>query len=246
MITNVIKTDMENAYFYNKQTKEKQDYYEKDDNLVLIAKINDGSVLTIENASINVINEQLVFKYDQNTRYIIDDGYQNVLIRCGYLIMNSYDQEKIDDKVKGYEIRNQFFNNIKLALPKVISDMGIDTPIDYKSQSIEFYFEKNGFLYRVSFDTISNIVAKNQQRKINDMIYYPFEKNMDKYGTIYLTIFCKKILYHDNGSNNDKYQVGEDFLKNLIVEINNFADADTSYHFYRFIIKRRIIYSRGM
>ena len=58
MITNVIKTDMENAYFYNKQTKEKQDYYEKDDNLVLIAKINDGSVLTIENASINVINEQ--------------------------------------------------------------------------------------------------------------------------------------------------------------------------------------------
>ena len=68
----------------------------------LSLKLEDGSLLTVDKDRIKFENGQVVFEFN-NDKYIVDDGYQDLLIRAGYIVMDDYDVENIEDKDFGAE-----------------------------------------------------------------------------------------------------------------------------------------------
>ena len=238
MIIKVIKTDNnQDSYFNNKVTGKVQSKYEKDPNLILVTKI-DNSIVEIPNYMIEKpYGGQLIVDYSDDEKYIIDDGYQDLLIRAGYIILNNYDVENIENKESGYQTRIQFMETVKDTVKKLLTENNIQYKITCMNQYIKFVFEISGYQFTISVDSVNSIVNKNMQRKVNNLPFYPFIKTMDKFGTLYLSIFCKRI--NDNIPDDfNRYNQAEKIIIQLLEELNNQDNND--YHFERIIIKKRI------
>ena len=224
------------------------------ENICLLAKLEDGSILKVENKEIK-FNYGGLISFDYNDdKYIIDDGYQNLLIRSGYLVMDDYDTNKIVAKLTGIEIRSKLLDYVKNAIVDLFleSEKMSVSYIDIKNvenQQILVTFKKDIFEYTMVIDTINNIVAKNQQRKINNLAFYPFEKNMDKYGTLFISIFAKvedsyEIIDDKEEKLKGKYNIAESVLKYLVDSLN--TNVDHEFRYQRIIIKKRINYWEGI
>lgn len=238
------------------------------ENIQLVAKMEDGSILQVDNKEIELNYGGLITFNYKDDMYIIDDGYQNLLIRSGYIVMNDFDSKQIMHKQVGLEIRSEFINVVKSAIDKLFPgslEINPDTVniTEQENQQIKITFEKDIFDFTVVIDTINNIVAKNQQRKINGLAFYPFEKCMDKYGTLFITIFAKvKDSYEIYNDNEDvlknKYQISESILTILIDELNNMnvdiigkineteTGISSKFRYQRIIVKKRINYWEGI
>ena len=129
MIIKVIKTENnEDSYFYNKVTGKVQSKYEKDPNLILVTKIDDSIVEIPNNMIEKPYGGQLIVDYSEDEKYIIDDGYQDLLIRAGYIILNDYDVENIENKESGYQTRIWLMETVK----DVIKNLLVKNNIQYK------------------------------------------------------------------------------------------------------------------
>ena len=182
-----VKLD-KNNFFLDKITGEVLDRYDpNNENLQLNMKLKD-SILKVDFKSIiQEYGGQISVQYLDN-KYIIDDGYQDTLIKCGYIVYRNYDNERIDDISVGNFIRDNIIDNIREKLQIIENDGSINVTGNETLLTIR----NENYLYKFRFDTISNIVTKNYKRKDNSLIYYPFDKAMDKYGTIYVSIFAQK------------------------------------------------------
>ena len=156
-------------------------------------------------------SKNIMFTID-NDRHIIDDHYQSMLIRAGYLVYQDYDTHYCENPEEGWVIHDKFVDMIKESIMK----------LNPKEVNLEdrnrMYFEiyKNNYKYTVIISHISVIVQKNQERKINDLSFYPFDKQMDKYGTVYCSIYAQK-LYKDD-SYTSRYNAADDLLKAIVSE----------------------------
>lgn len=205
------------------------------DDLVLRIELDDGSILKVNNDQISVkYGGTISFDYNDD-KYIVDDGYQNMLIKAGYVVKDKYDTEHEYDKEKGLEIRNALMETVFASVNKFvfnnpeISSCGWD-------KGYVLNVECDGFLYTFVFDYVSCIVVKNQQRKINDITFYPFSKKMDKYGTLYLATFCQKL--QDNVDNNKKYANADNIIREIISDMNN--KSESYYHYSAVPVDKRI------
>ena len=70
------------------------------------------------------------------------------------------------------------------------------------------------------------------------MSFYPFDKSMDKYGTIYVSVFAQKNFKVVNDP--DKYTLPESAIKDLVFRLGK------DYHFTSLPVKNRIIYWPGL
>lgn len=238
MIIKVIKTENnEDSYFYNKVTGKVQSKYEKDPNLILVTKIDDSIVEIPNNMIEKPYGGQLIVDYSEDEKYIIDDGYQDLLIRAGYIILNDYDVENIENKESGYQTRIWLMETVKDVIKNLLVKNNIQYKITCMNQYVKFVFETSGYQFTISVDTVNSIVNKNMQRKVNNLPFYPFIKTMDKFGTLYFSIFCKRI--DDNVPDDfNRYNQAEKIIIQLLEELNNQDNND--YHFERIIIKKRI------
>ena len=120
----IIKIDNKENYFINKITEDKIEKYDSDnENLVLVTRLEDGSRLNVESTQIHQqYGGSIYFDY-LDDRYLIDDNYQDILIRAGYIVLNKYDKEQENDKEIGLEIRNNLIQRIKNATYKVDASM---------------------------------------------------------------------------------------------------------------------------
>lgn len=251
----VIKIGGNKNYFIDKATNEYIKKYDSTNpNLVLVTKMDDGSILNIDYLEIKTDEgNQIYFEYGPD-KYIIDDGYQNQLIRAGYLILNNYDEENILDKDKGVNLRKANTKRIREVLQCLATKKNNEGNIELKRfdthnpNNIILEFCISGFQYTFCIDTINGIVDKNQQRKLYQLPFYPFMKQMDKYGTFYISIFCKEIDEDHEAlefQSLDRYDIGEKFLIEFINEMNK-VESNDSYRFTRVIVRKRINYKDGI
>lgn len=223
-----VKLDKKNNYFLDKTTGEiieKYDSENKNLQLKLSSRIIDGSSIIQEYGGQIVVQES-------EDKYIIDDGYRNILIKAGYIVYRQYDIDRIEDFKLGNEIRSNLIDAVRASIMKVcnnctIKSIGNETMIE---------ISENGYAYIIRLDTISNIVNKNYKRKDNSLTYYPFEKSMDKYGTIYMSIFAQKLYNNDN----DKYETANNIIRDLIKELG------IEYHYTSVSIKGQVLYWPGL
>ena len=234
----LIKTGKYN-FFRDKNTGEIIYEYDPDNkDLEMIIKMEDGSILHIDSSEIKIeYGGQISFDYNGD-KYTIDDGFRDIMISSGYIIMDDYDSRMELEKEKGVEIRKHIMDVTESALDSMKDiDLLSQAIVDETKNNKTICFSHGGFTFTVSIDIVNNIVNKNQQRKINKLAYYPFKKGMDKYGTLYLSIFAKR--QDKNISANKKYDIASKFVEELISKMND-IDTDHQYHFESISITRRI------
>ena len=88
------------------------------------------------------------------------------------------------------------------------------------------------------------MIRKNSCENITDEeflnIIIPFDKKMDKFGTIYISIFAQKMQPLTREAGNMKYQIADTIIKDLV------NDLGPNYHFIQQPIKRRVIRAKGI
>ena len=216
---------------------------------MFVFTMDDGSQLQVDSSNINIsYGNQIFFNY-KNDKFIIDDGFRNNLIRTGYIILNDYDKIQITDKNEGVQIRKNLLEYIYEIMNKMISISDFSSyRVEYVAfKSVKIVFDKNNFRYNIIIDTISSIVTKNQQRMANNIDIYPYIKDIDKFGSVYLSIFAVRINDNDITEDEDKekYKVSENMISRIINALNDYAVYGNYYHFERLIAKK-LTYREGI
>lgn len=186
-----------------------------------------------------------------DTKYIIDDGYRNLLVRCGYIVYKNYDKEYfIMDALSRPEIdrmQGNMINHIIMTLDKInhednnfrFIDHFKSDPVYYDVDDITLDFEdlNSDWIFTVNFSSVTNLVKTNEKRKINHQPFYPYLKSMDKYGTVYVCIYALR--KKSNAQDKSKYKYADDILRKMMYHMVSIDD----YKYTFLDIKKRIIFN---
>ena len=231
-------------YFYDKRTNDVLERYDPENkDLVFVTEMNDGSVLHVDQTSIQNDYGLVYFDYLDN-RYIIDDGFQNTLIRAGYIVGDDYDKKFFTNIEEGLEYSEKMRNTIYYTLMGE-SYVGNISDLETSSKELKFCFYKSVYKYTVVIETNKSVVDKNTKRKFKSLPFYPFSKNMDSFGTWYISVFCQKV--EDVEFDSVKYQYAENFIHELIDKINeNNSKFGIKFKFERLMVKRHLNYIKNL
>lgn len=183
-MTKSIKLNDDN-FFCDSVSKTRVNYRD-DDSIEFRCKLPDKSVIYVPNS--NIVN--MSFKF-QNQVYQIDVGQNERLTTCGYLIKGEYNHLRINDQDQGIKDRTALLQRIEDALSVLQTIWGDpNISVERKNNVISLKFSENESSYSFYFDTVSSIVTYNQERKMERLPFYPFDKGVDKYESIYLSVFA--------------------------------------------------------
>lgn len=233
-----IKLNKTENFFYDPDENKilpmySDDLKERYPNFKLRIKLPDASVLTVDNENIKKeYGGDIVVQYN-NDKFIIDDGYQPVLCKAGYIVYKDYDKRKEYDREKGEELSEYITELIKDGVCRLYSDNDVDSYYVDVDNTIYGVSQpsKSGFKYKIIISNVSSIVEKNQIRKDNSLPYYPFSTDMDRYGTLYLSIFATKL----EEKCGNKYAYSDTFVKKLITALG------PDFHFISQPIRKRLV-----
>ncbi len=249
---NIINTDQLNAYFCKgNEIVDKFDPLDKD--LKFKFKLGNAQTMCVPSNLIK-INQggYIYFDYD-GTKYIINDGYQNNLIRAGYIVMNNYDIINIEDRKAGIKLRDDNIDLIYEALRWYFNDMSYQgVPVNVSQDtidSIRMTFIKDGVRFNILINTINCIVGKNQKRKSISLPYYPFRKDMDKYGCLYISVFAEKMESITPEQDHKKYMNAQEIIEDIVRIVNLYNMNKKSINKFKYIpliVRKRLTYVEGM
>ena len=103
-----IKLDGRNNYLFDPESDEiiskySSDLKKKYPHFKLRLTLPDQSILTVNGDNITEeYGGDIIVQYN-NDKFIIDDGYQPVLLKAGYMIYQNYDIDKLYDKSTGIQ-----------------------------------------------------------------------------------------------------------------------------------------------
>ena len=164
-----IKLDGRNNYLFDPESDEiiskySSDLKKKYPHFKLRLTLPDQSILTVNGDNITEeYGGDIIVQYN-NDKFIIDDGYQPVLLKAGYMIYQNYDIDKLYDKATGIQLRESIMNDIEKAFTKWMSDYLNEAQIDKignSELSLITYDPASGFNYKINAETVQSIVTKN-------------------------------------------------------------------------------------
>lgn len=223
-------------YLTDKKTGETLERYNPDNKDVELTIKLEDSILKVDGSKIQDCYGGITIVQHNNNRYIIDDGFQNTLIKCGYIVYKDYDTKHIIDKNEGLSVRDSILTSVS-KIVNTIEDCEVTTD-DENQIMISIGDESDHYSYTIRFTTVNFIVNKNHIRKDNDLCFYPFDKNMDKFGTIYVSVFAQKNFKKFNEP--DKYSVPDNIIRKIIMELG------CDYHYISLPVRGRVLYQPGL
>lgn len=230
------------ATLISKETGDALDRFDPNIESEFHISLKDGSVIIVPSYKVlRQVSGAYYFDY-LDDRYFINDEYQVSIIRAGYLIRDNYGKEQIKDKNEGLAIRNSIRNDIMTVAKDLDPDLDLEVA---PNGTIVLTGMKSDYTFKICFNTITEIVDNNQQRKLNDMPFYPFLKGIDKFGAYYISIFAGK---NDNEHDEDfgtKFEIGELFINTLMAKLRK-LNSDVVYNYTPLIIKKKILYNEGV
>lgn len=228
------------SYFYDKNTGEPVKF--DPSNLDIEFKYQDsGYTIHVSNQNINIGKPLGIYFVDPSGEPIaIDDGYQQELVYCGYLINGLYDQIQEQDQTRGIKTRENICTILSDTIQKYIQSgttIKLEDTIEKVNNNISCKFSTpDGYTGTIEFKTISNIVNQNKFRREFDLQFYPYLKYMDKYNSYYISIFI------DN--NGEEYKgdtiIFDAFVDELLKMLKEDQD-EFNFHVKTMPIKQRII-----
>lgn len=197
-----IKTNNMN-YFFDYSTNSKLRKYDPNNkNLGMVVTLDDGTILKVDGKNIHVqFGGQIYFDY-MDDRYLISDGYRNILTSSGYIVVDNYNTKKWEGTAsEGTIMRTNLMDSFYIALKDKF------TILSNSPSSIVLFHETDKYNVTICLDTINSIVAKNQERKKSHVPCYSFDKSMDKYMTFYLSIFTEKKDNHIQVDPDERFKI---------------------------------------
>ena len=186
----ILRTNWTNCYFLDAETNTPSDKFIESPNTLLFYN---GAIIDV---NLDTRTNVIVGKDSNGSTYVIDDGYRNTLVRAGYIVYKNYDEIQVTDKNDGPRIHDELISILYEAIKKSFPDMDIHISDLFNG----YEFEKDGYKFTILLNHNVDIVKKNQERKINGLQFYPFDKRMDNYGTLYIMIYCQKITDQESSS----------------------------------------------
>ena len=223
------------CHLYDKNTNKELNRYDKFTESILVINKDDEPNIVTDSANIKQIYGGNIIVQIGDDRFILDDGYQPVLIRSGYITYNNYDIEKIENPKIGKAIKVKMYKDIIMAFRSILPDVNI-VDNNYKNTTIVVDKYNNFYKLIISLDDVDNLINKNIKRKDNQLPFYPFKKGIDKYGNYHIAIFCERLSDGFPKSNmiDSSYQLVNKLMNNLV-------NIDT-YHCEWQQIRKRILY----
>ena len=149
----------------------------------------------------------------------------NHIVKAGYISRNTYrDKFQFDAKI-GIKERQMILDLLESVLKRLNNNV-LNYKINKRGSNITLEMELNKSIIKFNFDTINSIVSKNKDRKINKKAFLPFDKDMDKFNSIYVSVETTNI-------NEDTYKVVDKVLEKIMEGMNKVEDL---YYFKSMII----------
>lgn len=213
----VIKTNFqEGTYFVDSITRKESERFIPSPKLCLLyTNPKTGIQKPMSNVYMDNRTDVIIAKDVNGSTYVVDDGYRNNITRAGYIVYNNYDQEHIEDKDIGIDLHTKIKEFIRQAIYSIYPNIEFYTT-DFNQREL-YKFEKNGYRFTIVICDNIYIVKKNEERKINGLQFFPFDKNMDNYGTVYCAIYAQKI---ENTEENPR-TISDNILKDIVNKIDN-------------------------
>ena len=122
-----------------------------------------------------------------DSNLIVDDGFINKLYKAGYVVYKNYDKERSDFTSQfTNEMYTKFINALYEAADESPTHAPCWGPVD------EIYLENEFDKITFRINRVTDIVEMNKKRKDNALTFYPFNKDMDRNATLYLSVFYKR------------------------------------------------------
>lgn len=164
-----------------------------------------------------------------DSNLIVDDGYRYNLVKAGYIVYKNYDKERSSD------LDDRFTDKMKDKFIDIMNDM-YPAVIECPSVDNEFNITHDDYEIAIRINTVEEVVEMNHKRKDNDLPFYPFNKDMDKYGTVYVSVFYKK----KSPTGSYPKEIVDTLIKNVMVKFG----AD--YHYTSVRVRSSVIKWSGI
>ena len=242
----IIKLDQSSdSFIYRKSTGEKESRLNYNDN-DLVIHINDKVLGEFDIEANNICkqyNGLYYYNYSQDIKLLIDDGYYDILCRCGYIIFDRYDNTIEHSKEECIQTLKKIQNDVSNCIISFADKYMPEDMYIVSSSDNNISVEDDMYIYSILIQPVSDIITENQTRKLNDLPFIPYQKTADKFSEVYLKCFIKlkptvknereEIL--DKGIS--KYAICDELLKNFMIAMNETDE----YHFDPMILKKMII-----
>ena len=231
-----------NCMLYEYTTGKKISHcYEGMKDIKLKLVMDDKSELIISDELIQYNKGSGYFFDYLDTRYFIQDTSENILIRAGYVYLDGCDKISNIEKSEGLKIRSRVQYETSKALEDMILPDTTSSLFDKNVVTGETIrsFENGNYQYTLKITTVSRLVTMNQHRKVNNLSYYPHDRNMDKYGAMYVALYCKYIS-DDVDTVSERYSFAD---KMLSIYMDTLEAVGTDKYFYlNMMIKKRLLF----
>lgn len=236
----VIRIDNESNYFVDAATGQKIRKYDPNKKLTLHAFIDGNGEIKVSSILFKTSKFGLPMFSFNCENYLVDDGYNPLLIRAGYIVKNEYDTIKSAKKFKDNIIERDEFRKRVIDTVKSNMDHSNFKENDNAGRFSWSMIDK-GYKFTFVTDVIDNLIRYNQQRKELDLPFYPFLKTMDNFGTLYFRVFCEKVFSENEVDINDdiRLEIAEDYINKLILKLTS-LDKDNNYKFDKMLVVRKI------
>ncbi len=148
---------------------------------------------------------------EMNNKYIIDDGYRNKLINCGYMFIDTDDDYNLKDVLLKAFGNRELYNAYNVSLVDINSNsvtIIINSPVGYK--------------ITIDLVTLNKLIDSNLKRKKENLPMYPtarVQKNSSIYWKMY---FEKEDILKPSKSNTELTIISNSIIDKLISDVNEF------------------------
>lgn len=122
-----------------------------------------------------------------DSNLLVDDPYITKLYKAGYIVYKNYDKERSDFPAS---FTDKMYQKYSDALYSAADLATSHAPQWGGANEIWLQNENDFVIFRLN--RVIDIVEMNKKRKDNDLTFYPFNKDMDKNATLYLSVFYKR------------------------------------------------------
>ena len=106
------------------------------------------------------------------------------MLKSGYIVLNDYDRIRISDKEVGEKVRLSLMQHIN----QVIESSIVPEKATVKNNVTIYFEDRDRTKYTVFICTVNHLVNRNKIFMKQNSMILPFNKDMDKYGTVYLSV----------------------------------------------------------
>jgi hypothetical protein len=242
------------GFFANGKKLEK---YDPDNPDLCFIYEDSNKQITVPAEYIKLDTSGMITFNNRDVKYIIDDGYRDTLVKVGYILADNYDESCLDDIILAEELQDRIKRQYSRALEYIekfyddgqiiLDEYGAPkTKTDvYKIRRTDHTFSitLRGWKENIVACPISKVIEVNVDRKNSNQPFYPYDKDVNKYGALFLVVYAEK--QKEGADCYARHMIPEGIIKNILKSMNDNTDG-ISYKFNSIDTRKKRVINNGI